>query len=86
MKKVAENVVIRHVCHCHASTQQPAPDAETEHVFTIDDQEFPWHITERGPVVTRTDCGYVVSVEIFAQHVDATGVPILDERHQQEVT
>jgi hypothetical protein len=80
-KIFAENVVIRHVCDCAAATEHPAGEAATEHVLTLDGVEFPWHITKKGPVVARTDCGYTVTVEIMAQNVDAVGVPIHDSRN-----
>jgi hypothetical protein len=37
-----------------------------EHRFTVDGEEFPWYITERGPIVTQvSDNLYTIHVEIF---------------------
>jgi hypothetical protein len=37
-----------------------------EFCFTVDGEEFPWYITERGPIVTQvSDNLYTIHVEIF---------------------
>jgi hypothetical protein len=74
--KVAETVVIRHRCECATATAPPGEDGE-EHVLRIDGVDFPWHISERGPVVKRLAEGsYTVTVEIIAREVDAAGVAV----------
>jgi hypothetical protein len=63
---IAETVVIRHICHCKTATEHPGHDEVTEHMFTVDDQEFPWYISERGPIVARlTDDLYTIDVELL---------------------
>jgi hypothetical protein len=79
MTDVAREVMIRHVCDCADATEHPG-EGDTEHVFRIDGMDFPWFISEKGPVVTRTEVGYRVAVEIIAQSVDVIGLPIEDER------
>lgn len=62
---IAETVVIRHRCHC-TPVAQPPHDTVIEHVFTVDGEDFPWLISDRGPIVTRlADDFYAVDVEIL---------------------
>ena len=64
--KRSSHVVIRHVCHCKTAAEPPADEDKIEHVFTIDGEDFPWYISERGQIVTRVmDDLYVVDVEII---------------------
>lgn len=77
----ANQITIRHVCTCANSTEHPHDEADTEHIFRIDGLDFPWHISEKGPIVKHTDCGSYVVVEIAApNNIDAVGIPIIDER------
>jgi hypothetical protein len=78
-RRFADTVVIRHVCDCRDAIEHPGVSEANEHIFSIDGQEFPWHI-KKVPGVTLTDCGYTVTVEILAHSVDAVGVPIQDRR------
>jgi hypothetical protein len=62
---IAKTVVIRHVCHCDSAVVEPDDDAAEEHVFTVDGEDFPWFITERGQIVKRLrDDLYSIDVEI----------------------
>lgn len=66
MKTIAKRVVIRHVCHCDGAIEKPADDEAQEHVFTVDGEEFPWFISQRGQIVKRLfDDLYSVDVEII---------------------
>lgn len=65
LDKIAKDVVIRHVCHCDTAVERPEGDEPQEHVFTIDGEEFPWLISDRGPVVRQLrDDFYTIDVEI----------------------
>lgn len=65
LDKIAKDVVIHHVCHCDTAVEHPEHDDPQEHVFTVDGEDFPWLISERGPVVKRLhDDLYSVDVEI----------------------
>jgi hypothetical protein len=62
---IAETVVIRHRCHCTPVAESPE-DGTIEHVFTVNGEDFPWYISERGPMVARlADDWYTVDVEIL---------------------
>jgi hypothetical protein len=66
LDKIAKTVVIRHVCHCDGAVEKPDCDEAKEHVFDVDGKEFPWFISERGPIVKRlADDLYSVDVEIM---------------------
>jgi hypothetical protein len=66
LENLPDEVVIRHVCHCETATVAPNDDEDTEHVFTVDGQDFPWVISQRGPIVKRIrDDLYSVEVEII---------------------
>jgi hypothetical protein len=40
-----------------------------DHKFEVDGAEFPWYISERGPIITRvSDDLFVVDVEIVQMH------------------
>lgn len=59
-------VVIRHTCTCEGALEHPAHGAPHEHVFTVNGEDFPWYISERGQRVTRlADDLYSVDVEIM---------------------
>src|SRR5215212_7156200 len=63
---VADTVFIRHRCHCTTATEEPDECGVIEHAFLVDDEEFPWYISERGPVVTRrADDWYTVEIDIL---------------------
>lgn len=63
---IADTVVIRHICHCDGAIEHPGHDEVTEHVFTVDGEDFPWYVSQRGPIVTQLgDDWYTVDVEIF---------------------
>lgn len=70
-------VVIRHVCNCKTANEHPPGGADVEHIFTVNGEDFPWPISERGPIVTKLDDNlFTVGVEIFARKVDAVGIEI----------
>lgn len=77
----ARLIEIRHRCDCRTATEPPGPDGD-EHVLRIDGVDFPWHISEKGPVVHRGEVGYTVTVEIMASEVDAVGVPVWELRKE----
>lgn len=80
LDQIPGEVLLRHTCHCDAAVEKPAPHEHDEHVFQVDGQDFPWHISERGPIVTHVaDDLYKINVEIFlitgpADH--AAGKPV----------
>jgi hypothetical protein len=64
--KLADTVVIRHVCDCDTAVVHPANGEPHYHVFTVDGEDFPWYVSERGPRVTQFgDNLYAVNVEIY---------------------
>ena len=66
LDKMAGDVVIRHTCHCKRAAETPADDQAEEHVFTVDGKDFPWPISERGPIVARlTGDLFSIDVEIM---------------------
>jgi hypothetical protein len=76
---LAELVEIAHRCDCKTAVEAPGQDG-VEHVFRVDGADFPWHISEGGPVVTRLgDDLYTVAVEFYARRVDAVGVEVRDD-------
>jgi hypothetical protein len=90
---LARNVVIRHVCHCVELARQareegkslcePSGHKPDEHVFTVDGEDFPWYISERGPLVTRLcDDLYTVDVELFG--IDRETMKSLDFSYSDE--
>ncbi len=65
LDQIAKDVVIKHRCHCKTADEQPADGEPDEHVFTVDGEEFPWFISERGQIVKRlADDLYSIDVEI----------------------
>jgi hypothetical protein len=63
---IPAEVVLRHTCHCDAAVEKPAPHQHDEHVFQVDGDDFPWPLSERGPIVTRLkDDLFAVDVEIY---------------------
>jgi hypothetical protein len=65
-REIAGCVVIRHTCRCDGAVEKTDDDAATEHVFTVDGEDFPWYISERGPIVKRLrDDLYSIDVEIY---------------------
>jgi hypothetical protein len=76
-RKLANLVTIRHHCECDNATAPPGEEG-VQHVFQIDGVDFPWHITEHGPVVREVDAGlYEIDVTIFAKKVDIDGVKVV---------
>jgi len=56
MDRMAQEVIIR----------SNIEDRDEPYVFTVDGEDFPWYISETGPIVTRlADDFYSVYVEIF---------------------
>jgi hypothetical protein len=79
MSELARTVTVHHICHCDAATEHPTDGEDVEHLFTIDGVEFPWHISDTGPVIVRLiNDLYKVTVEIYAEHVEAVGIEIQD--------
>jgi hypothetical protein len=65
LNKIAQRVVIRHTCNCKYAIAKPVYEAE-QHVFTVDGEDFPWYITERGQIVKRIrDDLYLIDIEII---------------------
>jgi hypothetical protein len=69
LDRIPGEVVIRHVCArdmCRHAPERPADGDDDEHTFTVDGEDFPWLLTERGPTVSRLrDDLFVVDVEII---------------------